>query len=369
MRQIKNLIGPHVSLAAVVKSDAYGLGAVGIAESLIDGGADLLAVARYAEAAELKREHPDLAVPVLIMGLCSDDEFSAAAEQGFLITIDSYRQAKILSDTGLEAYIHVKVDTGFSRLGLKAKSAEALKEYADICNLPGITIGGIFSHLALEGPQEDEEQFNLFKTFIKEAEKRGLPTGQKHICDSIGLSRYPQYRLDMVRAGAILYGMRPFRAPLIDSIPLNFPVEWTAPIIKITELKEGEGVSYDYSWKAPAGGARIATLPVGYGDGYKRSLSNKGEVLIQGIRCPVVGIICMDQMMVDITSVKDAAPGERAILLGEDPAILDLSRWAQTNRNDIQASIGRRVSRIYTRKGQVVSRLDYLSSPSFRRIE
>lgn len=366
VREIRRLIGPDVSLAAVIKADAYGLGAAGVAPAMIEGGADVLAVARYGEAEELLRIHPKLSRPLMVMGLCSDEELLRAAGGRIIITIDSYRQARILSDTGKETVVHIKIDTGFSRLGLKASDPLALDEYGKICSLPGIRTGGIFSHLALDGKESDARQFELFTRFIGEAESRHWPVGKKHICDSIGMARYPEYRLDMVRTGAILYGMRPFRSPLIENLPLQFSLRWTVPVIKISELAEGEGVSYDYSWKAPEGGARVATLPVGYADGYKRTLSNRGEVLLKGTRCPVVGVICMDQMMIDVSAVTDAVVGDEVLLLGGEISILEMAEKAGSNRNDILASIGRRVKRVYTDGGKEVGELDYLLSPSYR---
>lgn len=369
VQQVKEFIGSEVSLAAVIKADAYGLGAAGVAMAMIEGGADLLAVARYSEAEELNRLVPSMNSDILIMGLSTDEELVQQNPGNILYTIDSLRQAKILSQKNDNQVIHVKLDTGFGRIGLKASNPHAFDEYREICALPGIKISGLFSHLALKGKERDQEQFSQLTAFTDKAKQEELPTGIIHICDSIALSRYPQYHLNMVRAGAILYGMRPLRTPQIDNLAIKATFHWTTKIIHISSLNQGEGLSYDCSWKAPSGGARIATLPVGYADGYKRALSNKGLVCIHGKKCPIVGVICMDQMMVDISSAPDAKIGEKVFILGEKITIEELAEKAGTNRNDILASIGRRVNRVYLDHGKIRYQLNYMQSPSYRSIE
>jgi alanine racemase len=373
------LTGPETEIVAVIKADAYGLGAAGVAQALLEGGASLLAVARCSEALEVNRILPDLKTDILIMGLCSDDELKTACLNDFNITIDSLRQAQILSVLAVshspsgKAAVHIKLNTGFNRIGLKVTDPASMEEYKKICSLPGLEIKGIYSHLTLISREEDEKQFSLFQNFTEKISDENLPVGKKHICDSIGLARYPDYRMNMVRAGAILYGMKPFRAPLIDKIDLEFPLRWICPIIKITHLDEGERIGYDDTWTAPEKGALIATLPVGYADGYHRSFSGKAEVLINGHRCPVAGLICMDQTMVDISGIKGVSPGDPVTLLGKDAdsneiTILEMAQWAQTNRNEILTSIGRRVVRKYYKNGLQVAELNYLDSPSYKRV-
>ncbi len=373
LRLIKDFLGGNTKVCAVMKSDAYGLGVPGVAGAMISGGADVIGVARCQEAREIKRslggESP---VPLFIMGLCADGELEVALEEGFVVTLDSFAQADLLSRLAVErdltARVHIKIDTGFSRLGLKASEPESLEIYESISRLPHLSIQGTFSHLALADGVEDARQFHRFTQFCNKLEQRGISTGIKHICDSIGTVRYPQYHLDMVRPGAILYGMKPFRAPLADDMPLEFPARWTSRIIHVTRLEEGEGVSYDYSWRAPAGGALAATVPVGYSDGYPRSLSQKGKVCIGGVICPVIGLICMDQMVVDASAVPSVKRGDEVELLGDTIGILELAEGASTNRNEVLARLGRRVLRRYWKKGKAVSELAYLDEPSFREI-
>ncbi len=377
MARIVEVAGASCRVAAVVKADAYGLGAAGIAPALISRGASMLAVARCGEALELKRIHPGL-VNILIMGLCGDDELEKACGNNFIITIDSCRQAKLLSDMAvkknLKANIHIKIDTGFNRLGLKTSDPKAVDEYRMICSLPRLKVGGAFSHLGLESFESDKEQMDRLQRFFDKLEFENLPIGLKHVCDSIGFVRYPQYRLDMVRIGALLYGMKPVETSLTDDLDLRFPLRWKCPVIRIARLKGGEGVGYNYSWRAPPEGALIATLPVGYADGYRRLLSNRGEVLLKGKRCSVVGLICMDQMVIDISAVPGADLNDTVTLLGRDEtgheiSAIEMAEWAGTNRNEILSSIGRRVERHYVRSGRVEALLNYLNSPPYKRVD
>ncbi len=372
---VRSLLGEGARLCAVMKSDAYGLGIPGLLGAFAgEGGADFIGVARFQEALEIKRYYPRglREVPLFIMGLCDDVELPLALDEGFVITLDSLEQGEILSREGVrrgrKAPVHIKIDTGFSRLGLRAADRDSRDIYERISRLPGLRIEGTFSHLALADAEADGAQFRLFQSFCDDMEGRGVSVGMRHICDSIGTARYPAYHLDMVRAGAILYGMKPFRAPLAENLPLEFPVRWETRITHVTRLGAGEGVSYDYSWKAPAGGAVTATIPVGYGDGYPRSLSRGGRVLVGGLLCPVIGLICMDQMVVDVSAVPSAQRGDRAVLLGEGIDILDLAEGAGTNRNEILARLGRRVLRRYWRGGKPVSELAYLDEPAYREL-
>jgi alanine racemase len=363
------IAGGATRIAAVLKANAYGMGAVQAAREFVRAGADMLAVATLSEAAELERGlGSTLPVPVLVMGHTPDSLLAEAARRKIELAIGDLRQAGLLSRHALEAgrtcSVHIKVDTGMNRLGMVPDSgAPAL--LSEIADLPGIRIAGIFSHLALRSADSDRRQFGLFMDLIASAEARGLSFPLRHLCDSIGLVRYPEYRLDMVRVGAALYGMRPLNDPAGAALDLRTPLALRTRVSRVKAIAEGEGVSYDASYAAPAGGALIATLPVGYADGYPRRLSNVAEVLIRGRRAPVVGLICMDQLFVDVSGVPDAAEDDEVLLLGasggEELGVLEVAGWSGTNRNEVIASIGRRVPRVYLRGGREVGSLDYLA--------
>jgi alanine racemase len=365
------------AIAAVVKADAYGLGARRVARELAAGGVDMLAVACLPEALELTRLRGsagaraigDGGPRILVMGHTPDDGLEAAVSGGIRLTIFDLRQAKLLSGAarslGTAAKVHLKIDTGMNRLGIKPDS-ETPELIERIASLPGLEIEGIFTHLALLDAESDRRQFDLFMDVVEGAEARGLRFAYRHVCDSLALARYPEFRLDLVRPGALLYGARPTRAPLADDMDLRVPFAFRTRISRLRRIGAGEGVGYDFTWRAPRGGASIATLPVGYVDGYRRCLSNRGEVAIRGRRAKVVGIICMDQLVVDVTGIPDAEEGDDVLLFGtsgdDEIGLAEVASWADTNRNEIVAAIGRRVPRVYLKDGAVCEIVDYLAS-------
>jgi alanine racemase len=234
-----------------------------------------------------------------------------------------------------------------------------------MAGLPGVELEGIFTHLALVDQESDEEQFRRFIGFVGALEEVGISIPVKHVCDSIGMLRYPLFRLDMVRPGAILYGAPPLRTPHSDTLDIRIPFALKTRISRLRALGPGEGVGYDFSWRAPETGAILATVPVGFGDGYRRCLSNRAHVVVRGVKAPVVGLVSMDQCTVDVTGVPGVQERDDVLLLGRDHEgavpVLEMASWAGTNRNEILAGIGRRVPRVYTRSGQACSMVDYLA--------
>lgn len=360
--------GGAPALAAVLKADGYGLGAVECAGAFLRGGAAMLAVACLPEALELRRAYPE--ATVMVMGHTPDRLLALCARERVVCTLWTAEQARVLSDAaraaGATAGFHLKLDTGMNRLGIRPGpgAAEAI---ARMASLPGLRLVGIFTHLALVDADRDRAQFDMFMEFIAELEALGVDPGLRHVCDSIGLARYPEYRLDLVRAGAALYGLPPLRAPAIERAGLRTAFALRTRISRLRRLGPGEGVGYDHSWKAPESGALLATLPIGYADGYRRSLSNKGEVLIRGVRAPLVGLVCMDQCTVDLSAVTGVVEGDEVLLLGEGPdgavSPLEMAAWVGTNRNELVAGLGRRLPRIYTRGGKTARVVDYLAAP------
>jgi len=358
---------PAPLLNAVLKADAYGLGSLRIAKVLLDGGVPLLSVATLPEAVELRRQFP--LARLMIMGHTPDRQLPLCVAHNFVTTIFDLNQAQLLSAAasaaGRKAIVHIKIDSGMNRLGIKPDSTTA-QLLLSIAGLPGLELEGIFTHLALCDQASDQEQFRLFMSVVSDAAALGITFKYRHVCDSIGFLRYPDYRLDMIRAGAIIYGAPPLRLPPERTLDIRLPFALKTRISRLRPLRAGEGVSYDYTWKAPAQGARLATLPIGYADGYKRCLSNKASVLVRGQRAPVVGLINMDQCAVDVSAVNNAAEGDEVTLLGADDygneiPILELATLASTNRNEIISSISRRVPRLYMSAGRCLAIDDYLN--------
>lgn len=359
----RRIISPKTRIAAVLKANAYGHGAVKVAEALIEKGVDLIAVACLPEAIEIRRSFNK--VPILVMGYTSDEYLLEAVKNNITLTIFSLKQAQVIGniaeDIKTTARVHIKIDTGFNRLGMKPDSGTR-DIIAAIAKIKGILVEGIFTHLALVNKESDKKQFDIFMDVIRELEKASIYIPIKHVCDSIGMVRYPEYHLDMVRAGAFLYGVRPsgYDDP---SVELKMPLTFKSKIAQIKEIEKGEGVGYDFSFVAKEKSI-IGTLPVGYADGYPRCLSNIGQVSVRGKRALVIGKICMDQCMIDLTKVPEAREGDEVVLLGGDRGnfipILEVAENAGTNRNEILSIISRRVPRVYIKNNKIVDIVDYI---------
>ncbi|EQB87019.1 alanine racemase [Clostridium punense] len=361
--QAKKIVSKETKIAAVLKANAYGHGAIGVAKVLIESGVDYLAVACLSEALELRRVFKE--VPILVMGYTADEYLSIAVENKITLTIFSISQGEkisnIASALGVIAKVHVKIDTGFNRLGLKW--SENLK-YAiqTIYNMKNLYVEGIFTHLALVNRMEDEKQYRLFQKVIKELEEQSISIPVKHICDSIGMVRYPEYHMDMIRLGAFLYGMRP-TGVTDEAVDLRIALTFKTKVAHIKNIEKGEGVGYDFSFIAEKK-SKIATLPVGYADGYMRCLSNSGEVMIGGEKAKAIGKICMDQTMIDLTHVEGVNVGDEVILLGGQGRnsidIIEVAEKCNTNRNEILSVISRRVPRVYIKDGNISHIVDYV---------
>lgn len=350
MKQIREMAGPEVAIMPVIKANGYGHGAAAIAPTLIDEGAAYLAVATLTEALELKAVN--LSWPVFIMGHTPDRLLHHVVDKDITQTIFSFEQAELLNELSGKAdkrtKVHIKVDTGFHRLG-KVPSAAFADEVCRISALPNVELEGIFTHLALTGDSENEEQFRQFTDFITELESRGCSFRYKHIADSIACVDFPEYRLNMIRPGALIYGMVGYHKGHLE---VKQALSFKTAISQLHYISRGEGVSYDYLWKAERDSI-IATLPFGYADGYPRNLRDKGYVIINGVKVPLVGVICMDQCMADVTDVPDVCEGMEAVIYGDGTdgsmTIAEASALAGTNKNDIIARITARPPRVYTK--------------------
>ena len=349
MQLIRDLVGPATAITAVVKANAYGHGAVGVAETLMESGADYLSVATLSEAVEIKKVYPEY--PVFIMGHTPDKYLAHIVDLDITATIFSLQQAQILNalaeKAGKKAKVHIKLDTGFHRLGLDAKDREqTLQTIRAITALPYIDAEGLFSHLALVNDEENNKQYQLFTDIADHLKDDGITFRYYHLADSIATVDDPQFRLNMVRVGALIYGMRGFHKGFV---PVEQVLTFKAAISQLHHIKAGEGVSYDYLWRAPRDSV-IATLPFGYADGYPRNLRDKGYVTVNGIQCPLVGVLCMDQVMADVTEAAHIAEGDWATIYGSGPnemTIQEASALAGTNKNDILARISLRPVRVY----------------------
>ncbi|WP_053956899.1 alanine racemase [Inediibacterium massiliense] len=361
VRKIKEMAGKNVAIAAVVKANGYGLGAIGIAQTIMENGGDYLAVAALNEGLNLRKVYGNY--PILIMGHTPDSNLLYVVENDLTQTIFTLHQAKLLNALGKEyekkVKVHIKYDTGFNRLGFK-DNKKSLEDIEKISKLEFLEIEGIFSHLALKNDEENKIQYEKFTKALDYLKAKGVTFTFKHIADSIASVDYPQYRMNMIRPGAILYGLKGFHK---GELNIYQAFTFKTKISYIKELSKGEGVSYDYLWKATRDSI-IGTLPFGYADGYPRNMRDKGYVTVNGKKAPIIGVICMDQCMVDLTDIGPVKEGDEVIIYGDGTdntmSIQEASELAQTNKNEIAARITMRPPRVYVKGGKIVKVTNYL---------
>lgn len=346
-------------VTCVVKSNAYGHGAAVVAQCLQEAGCRSFAVSCIREGLELRTA--GVTGEILVMGALDAPLAERALQEGLTLTVIDGQELALLEELAEKqaccAAVHIKVNTGFHRLGFPCteEAAESIAAWAR--KLQRVAIRGVYTHLGLVTRQRDELQHDRLLQFSQWLEQRGVQASDVHICDSIGLVRYPTWHHSRVRVGALLYGVRPGRTEHMD-----FTCEQTLAlrtrVAQVHAVDAGEVVGYgdDMILTRPS---RIATLCAGYGDGYPRSLSNgRGKVMIRGQLAPVVGLICMDQMMVDVTDIPDAQPGDTADLVGGGISLQEVSEWGHTNRNECITIMSRRPVRVYHQQGRVRTVLD-----------
>lgn len=366
IREVKRIVSSDTLIMAAVKADAYGHGALWCARTFLENGSDRLATATLGEALELRRN--GVTARILCLGYIPSYLFTKALENDIGITIYRWDKALELSKTavkeGKEAIIHIKVDTGMGRLGLQV-SESTHEEIIKICNLPGIFVEGIFTHFAVaDEPNQNytRQQYSLFNNLIKKLEIEQMEIPIKHVSNSAAIIDYPEYNLDLVRPGIMLYGFYPSRYVNHSIVDLRPAMKLKAKISHIKKVPKGTRLSYGLTFKT-ARKSKIATVPAGYADGYRRDLSNRGEVFVKGKRAPIVGRICMDQFMIDVTEISGIEMGDTITLLGdgsnEAPSIEEAAHTLETITHEITCSISRRVPRVYIKDNNVVGATDF----------
>ncbi len=349
-RAARRICGEAVQIIPVLKANAYGLGAARLSRLLSEEGATLFAVAELGEALEVRNA---CGRDALVLGMLSPEQMEAALAAGVIATVYDGDQAARLSDMAIKmnkpARVHIKVDTGLHRLGF---DADDLSGIMSVFDLPGLRVEGLYTHLALRDAAGDARQIARFEAVANALRERHLNFGLLHAGDSIGMVRHPGYRYDAVRTGAWLYGVVPSGYPNSDHL-CRLPVRFMARVAQIHWAGQGEYIGYDEDHPL-AQDRRIATLSAGYADGYPR-VNNKGEVVIRGHRAPIMGLLCMDQMMVDVTDIPGVKPGDAVTLLGDGISLEQYSAWTGCHRNELLCRIGRRVPRVYLRGSAVDS--------------
>lgn len=352
-------------LLGVIKADAYGHGAVELAHSL-DGKCDFFGVACIEEAVELKKA--GVKAPVLILGYVDPNVYDLVVKYDVRIPIFSMESAVALSDEavrqGKTVPFHFCIDTGMSRIGFQVneQSADICKE---ITTLPNIEAEGLFSHFATADESDLTKalaQREKYKAFVKMLEDRGVNIPVKHLNNSAGIINFDEY-FDMCRMGIILYGLYPSEEVDKSLLDIKPVMSWLTHIIHIKTLEPGREISYGGTYKTTEPRV-IATIPVGYADGYPRCLSNKGRVIINGQYANIVGRVCMDQFMVDVTDVKGVDLNSTVTLVGRDGdaclSMEEVSNSAHSFNYELPCRVARRVPRVYYKNGEIVKTVNYL---------
>ena len=367
MRNIREKTGPEKRICAVIKANGYGHGALICAKTLLENGADQFAVAVMNEALELRRAFPEK--DILVLGNLPYGTERTSVNVGLQHTVTSIEKARLLSDAagklGKTARIHIKVDSGMTRLGF-LPDEEGVKEVIEISKLPHLDLEGIFTHFARADEVDKywaEKQFQKYTWFVDRLAEEGITFRLKHVSNSAAIMEMPQTYHDMVRPGIILYGIYPSGEVLPENLDIRPVMTWKTRILHIKTLRDDRQISYGGKYTAHQGDV-IGTLAVGYADGYSRAQSGKAEVLYRGQRVPVVGNICMDQCMIDLTDFPDAKVGDEVILMGRDGdefiSADELAERYGTIGYEIVCAVNRRVPRYYLRDGKVIGRINYL---------
>ena len=370
---IQASLAPGSQAMAVVKADGYGHGAAAAAKALREAGAAWFGVSNLEEAVQLRRAGID--GDILILSFTPPEEAGRLAEFAVTQTVLSRPYAEELDAAaqaaGVRVRVHLKVDTGMSRVGVlyhREGDEAVLDDMAAACRLPHLTAEGIFTHFASADEEEDggftRRQFALFMDAVRRLEKRGVSFALRHCCNSAATLRYPEMHLDMVRPGIILYGLSP--APWMEGmLPLDPVMELKTTVSMIKDLPADTPVSYGRIYTTGEA-RRVATVPIGYADGYPRVLSNRADMLLAGRRVRVVGRVCMDQCMLDVTGL-DVRESMVATVFGRDgEAFLPVEELADhmgTINYEVVCQISKRVPRLFVRDGQVVGQLNYIVSP------
>lgn len=367
VRAIRSAVGMQPHIMAVVKANAYGHGAVAVAWASLQAGATWLGVARLEEAIALREA--GLTAPILILGHCPPGCVPEALAWDIRLTVSSVREAREMaswaSAAGGTLRLHLKVDTGMGRLGMLAGPElggdleDAVQEIAEIQGLAAIFLEGVFTHFACADSKDKSSanaQWRLYTRLLQALEDQGLPRiTVRHAANSASIIDLPYTHLDLVRAGIMLYGLYP--SPEVDhsAIRLTPAMSIKTRISYVKEVPAGFAVSYGSTYTTPAP-TRIATVPVGYADGYSRLLSSQASMLVRGQRVPVVGRVCMDQTLLDVGQVPEAAHGDEVVVLGTQGnaqvSADELAEFTATINYEVVSTIMARVPRVYRETGR-----------------
>ena len=364
---IKRCKAESAMLMGVIKANAYGHGAKVFAHELDRMGCDWFAVATVDEGLELRRD--GIEQPILVLGYTCEAQYPDMVQWEITPTIYSLDMAKAFdaaaAKAGKVANIHIKIDTGMSRIGF-LPGEESLDEIEKIHELRHLRIQGMFTHFACADMRDKTHvghQIEKFHQMIDGVRQREIPVEIFHCSNSASIMELPSEHMNLVRAGIILYGLYPSNEMEEKRLPLKPVMSLYSHIVHVKEVPEGVTVGYGATY-VTGRPTRIATVPVGYADGYPRSLSNRASVLLHGRRVPIIGRVCMDQFMVDVTDMPQVSVGDVVTLIGQDGeeilSVEEISEMAGSFNYEFVCDVSRRVPRVYIKNGKPVSVVNYL---------
>ena len=369
MEQMKQNIRPETKVMAVIKADGYGHGAVQIAEMMerwnyIWG----FAVATLDEAVVLRTE--GIQKPILVLGCVFPDQYMEMLKHEIRMNIYTEEMAESISrmaaKEGKTAYMHIKLDTGMSRLGfgINEQSAETIKR---ISKMPNVNMEGIFTHFTKADEKDKsftKKQIQEFVWMTERLKEKNVRFTYEHCSNSAGIIDVPEANFDIVRAGISTYGLYPSEEVDKTNVKLKPALALKSHVAFVKEIESGTPVSYGGTFVAKEK-MKIATIPVGYADGYPRSLSNKGYVLIRGKKAPILGRVCMDQFMVDVTQIEGVSFGDKVTMIGKDGneilPVEVLSELSGRFNYEFVCDLGKRIPRVYVRDGKIAEQVDYFA--------
>lgn len=368
LNEIKEKVGHKAIIMPVIKANGYGHGSVQLAKFYKNLEINMLAVSILQEAVELRQNHID--GDILVLNYTPEDSLDAVVDFDLTQSIYTLESAEKLSDLAVkkdkEVKIHIKVDSGMGRLGLQAKEQLSVDTIDKIYKLPNVQVEGIFTHFARADEFNKEatiDQMEKFNFLLEKLEDKGIDIPLKHVSNSAAIIDLPDYNFNIVRPGIMLYGYYPSNEVNKSRIDLKAAMTLKAEISNVKEVDKGAGISYGHIFTASRK-SKIATIPIGYADGYSRMLSEGAFVSIQDKRLPVAGRICMDQMMIDVTDLDHVNIGDEVVLFGVGknsyPKVEELALILGTINYELICMMGRRIPRKYIRRGEIVEIVDYL---------
>ncbi len=368
IKRTREIIHKDTKIMGIIKADGYGHGAVPIAK-VLDSLVDAYGISIVEEGVELR--DAGITKPILILGYAPEQMYDMMIQYDMMPAVCDYIMAEKMSakavELGKTLKVHIKIDTGMSRIGFRP-SEESVKKIIEISKLPNIQVDGIFSHFAKADEVDksfSKEQISKFMEIAEAIENAGVSLPIKHISNSAGIIELPEANLDMVRSGISTYGLYPSEDVNKERLPLKPAMSLYAYVTMVKELEAGVPVGYGGSYVTTKK-TKVATIPAGYGDGYPRALSNQGRVIIHGQYAPIIGRVCMDQFMVDVTDIEDVKTGDKATLVGREGdkviTLEEIGNMSASFNYEAACDVGKRVPRVYIYQGKIAGTCDYYNT-------